>query len=1270
MVRRNVLDGSLSNSRFSNSSRSNSSFSNSPLSDDRGITLPTVILSAVLALAAAAAGVVIYNAVRSRANTLDEIASVVEGVEESFDRARRIERQLIPDRLADRLFEGDEPETTIKGDGISDVFYLAEGVCPNLETRHWHSTIDNGRDTDSTEQNRDATDNPADRVPKKLYPQVKQRGGLIANSPYRSNPTITTVSKNWIEADGSTVILSPIYASDRCSYKATDDYTSHISDLSMYYKADGSPSFVTTAANYTNDLPLLKFTALSPLRYSDCLRSGLTPVSILEKSTCELHFKALTVNNSERINTGSVGAVQRASWQLISYCAIKGGFIPFVPIPSTVRETYETTNFNQCVVSLEDTDRTCSLAGLGLRDSISETTPLQGFYVSGIDQRCTITETSRVPSMVAVDGTTRISYTPLPSPAPEACVYWRVEEKNYFGSRFGSECQYTPKFTITKESCEAVGLKLKVKIPESACYYKVTDQNPECPEIFKVNRETGKAQCQEPLGNVPAQWERVCLGWQNTISTVYNERGTAVSDDLSSVYAYYSSDTDTYRCSFKNRHTNGARECLSFGYEPGATAGECEVIGRRSYNPRPYAPTCAVMRATPYHTSQDQLFSITGLELAFRNRGSISGASPSDITPAIKNNTTPDSNDFFYDYNRNVFPNINSQLPYYYDRIIKPAVESYLTSGTRYTELWLPSQFPTGNVSVSRTFGQNGYPSKTSKDDPTETSPVDFVYSRRSPSALNNCDDYKQFYRPLHIEKSSSSTETYTVGYNDQNKSLICGTTDKNFWEPRYYLDVLTTQTSYPAGNHCPSSTTVCAGKKTGTNLYRECGLVGTDTSFTRPAEISNSAFDFQNDDKSHPINTFVKECQDIGYTKGDTELFDYKDYASALPKRSNIDEDGIEVIPPGSYTGSIVADSLILPTKHWVSPAREIIQTYHDRTSSPSARDQLRFHYNFWVRSDAREDNLNPETLFYLLTDEGLKWTRYGLTEMLNHIQSQTLSNKDAVLRFSNSANFNARNHSSVFAFQALWNPDMPSAGNAGYFSGGGFGAHRGGASSNLTYYAPYSEQTCEFKVQMTASAQVQAFFRACQSLGTYFPTRFSYHKPIEVKNFAAESIIFRTDGTLPTQDNFGHWRSALLTEESNGVKHKHPSLIKYGNANYNPPTYFHLKTDRSNGYFYCEANPDRGTEAGKITATRTSANTYTVNNSACQKLNDALVDTDGKVAKPNSTSFETISEMSSNSADIEAASALGFVGHKEGPYDYYPCKWRAPFKGNPFGR
>ncbi len=53
--------------------------------DDRGISLPTIIVVAVLALAAAAAGIVIYNAVRGRGSDIEEVTEAVEEVEEDFE---------------------------------------------------------------------------------------------------------------------------------------------------------------------------------------------------------------------------------------------------------------------------------------------------------------------------------------------------------------------------------------------------------------------------------------------------------------------------------------------------------------------------------------------------------------------------------------------------------------------------------------------------------------------------------------------------------------------------------------------------------------------------------------------------------------------------------------------------------------------------------------------------------------------------------------------------------------------------------------------------------------------------------------------------------------------------------------------------------------------------------------------------------------------------------------------------------------------------------
>ncbi len=466
-------------------------------------------------------------------------------------------------------------------------------------------------------------------------------------------------------------------------------------------------------------------------------------------------------------------------------------------------------------------------------------------------------------------------------------------------------------------------------------------------------------------------------------------------------------------------------------------------------------------------------------------------------------------------------------------------------------------------------------------------------------------------------------------------------------------------------------------------------------------------------------MNTYIKECRDIGYSRGDTGLYDYK----VLPRGSDGQIRVSLVLEPSSANqggtvgissqnakggflpitifGSDPAPTRILPilSPTLIRPASNIrIYIYPSisggvLSGGTQKVDQIKW-YDMWVRSDARETRINNGAgpFFYIFSEAGLNWTRYGISEMLNYVDTRTLTNtsgdstvRSAVLKFANDDNFGARDFSTVNTnfTNVPFNPAMSGSTNtkAGYFGGNGWTNSRAypeavgtgtaqnpqhpiGTRSNLTRYSPYGEQKCEFRVPTTASSQVQAFFRACQQLGTYFPTRFSYHKPIEVKTFASADVTFPADGSLPDSGNFGHWRSGLLTENGGA---KHPSLIKYGDTSYNPPTYFHLETDRDNGYFYCEANPGRSTEAGVITASRKIGTT--ASNADCQMLNDALVDVNGSAANPGSTTFEQVSKMSSSQQRV-AASALGFVGHKEGPHDYYHCKWRAPFIGNPLAR
>ncbi len=317
----------------------------------------------------------------------------------------------------------------------------------------------------------------------------------------------------------------------------------------------------------------------------------------------------------------------------------------------------------------------------------------------------------------------------------------------------------------------------------------------------------------------------------------------------------------------------------------------------------------------------------------------------------------------------------------------------------------------------------------------------------------------------------------------------------------------------------------------------------------------------------------------------------------------------------------------------------------------------------------------VNPENNGDYEAEGGLTWSRYGISEILNYIQNQSINlngddetlHRSAVLRFSNSTNFGARTQSTLTSFNnAPLNPTEVQGTQAGYVAGGGFSASRGEANSTLTYYAPYAELNCEFRVKDANASdtdkitpEVEAFFRACQSLGSYFQTRFSYHKPIEVKDFTIEHAEYSTTA-IPDNEFYGHWRKALVDDAT-----KHPSLIKYGDASYKPPTYFHINTNRHNGYFYCEANPKsrqgHGVEHGSLLPIREFGST--VSNSDCNRLNQVI----GVTSAPNSITFEKVSEMSQSEREIQNASDLGFIGHKEGPYDFYHCKWRAPFKGNP---
>ncbi len=1296
-----------------------SPFRDDPFLNDRGITLPTIIIVAVLALLASATGVIIYNAVRDRSMRLDDTAAVIEEIRKDFEEEREIERmeeerkmeerrmeeerkmeeemkaerqkQIVIEIQENRTLENDERLSLVQEDGISDRLYMDVLHCPDFEIRHWHSLIDNGRDATPT---------------RLLLPPRKLTSVSPTTNVSKQNPQLTAINQNWIEADGNTIIVSSEQMTTACSYRSTPDSAPKITDISnvpqtivgnlgtIRQYSDISYNYNAFDLSTLNNATYIRSNIEPALWHGDCLRSGMyvnkTSIPPRNRSCLLYRSPSLARLPTDRSETAKIGLTKRSSAHLTSYCAAMGGYIPFEKVAYSAIGTYGAATFSKCIVNPSRHGRTCALYDLGLLD-VETSNPLLGFSIAfgSTNSKCTIIEQPHSASdakKAAVTSTSRAEYALLH--VNPNCPDWKLETENIEGTDQAPTPSRLPicSYDITganAQVCANFGLAFDTRFG-NFCFYVYTRLGVihdvrffygstsamlcEGFNEFKIDKTTGRGTCERRLGDISRAWHLRCTGWAYTASVNYDHdndpNSPMVADDDSSVYAYYSAETKTYHCSFKNRYLNSARECLSFGYSPGEL-GECEVVDWRTYNPAPYAPTCAVFRAVPYYTSQEQLFSISSLNLAFRNNSSRNVANSS---LGVSTNNDASSNDFLYDNDNNVLPNINNQLSYYYNRLIKPAVESYLTSGDRHTELWLPSQFPTGNVSLSRTFSQQGYPAATSPPDFTESRPLDFVYNRRSPNPISNCDDYKQFYHPIHIEKSSATTETYTAGYNDNDKSVVCGTDSKNFWEPRYYLDVITSGTSY-TGNYCDSSTTACPTPPTGSKLYRECSLVGTDTAFTRPAEKPNSTFDYQNNNIDAPINSYVKECEDLGYSGGTYELYDYE----LLPKIS-----GQNYVALSQLSSNEPVD--------WVAPAN----SFRNYTPSEHANTSLGYR-DFWVRSDARQTRISTSgPQFYLLggqginpenkatanrfeAEGGLVWSRYGIAEMLNYINTQNITSsgentREAVLRFSNSTDFGARTQSALTSFtNAPLDPATPTGTQAGYVAGGGFSASRGGADSTLTYYAPYAELNCEFRVPVTASANVQAFFRACQSLGSYFFTRFSYHKPIEVKPFNVSDITFPSGGRLPTGENFGHWRANLLTE-SGGAKH--PSLIKYGDATYKPPTYFHINTDRNNGYYYCEANPSEILGYGDINPAlqrslplpkRTTGTT--AENTDCDRLNAIL----GITTSASSTTFETISEMSGTEAQIKAASDIGFIGHKEGPYDFYPCKWRAPFKGNP---
>ncbi len=1264
----------------------------------------------MLALAAASAGVVIYNTVRGRSESLDDTTAVIEDLRESFDDDRKREERQRLDIQANDLYEDDEPAIHKLGDNVSDRLYLKTKICPSLEARHWHAPLGGASGNAATD---------IDSTRRLIPPRQATVGGSIVEVK-KYNPTLTPVNKNWIESDGSTVILEPTQTTNDCTYRQTSAYLAK--DAIAYIVPNPIKGYEGRYRQYgdirfplnTFDVTLLATESIARANnrsilasggYANCVRSGMRPTSVFGELHCGLRFIPLPNNFflPERLLTGVVGATKRASWQLLSYCAIYDGYIPFEASANGSTVTYQLRNYNKCVVNPEIHRRSCSLASLGLQDP-SGSQPLMGFSISGTDSKCTIEEASdKVANMIAIDSATRVSYNELPQyPGTFHCPKWQVGALKVSAQTSTSECGYAIS-GASLATCNENGLQFKSQSGgDDYCFYEeVKNSGEPCgtDRNFRIDRTTGRGVCRYPVGNISFNWVSTCQGWAavgegNPYDHDNNTATPAMPEDSANVYAYYVASTNAYHCSFKNRYTNSSRECLSFGYQP-STVGECEIIDRPFQRPAQYPPTCAVMRAVPYYTSQEQLFSISSLNLAFRNRSSIRGNPDSSVSEELfadvrqttfPHSTDADKNDFLYDVDNNVLPNINGQLDYWYSRLIKPAVESYVTTGDAYTELWLPSQFPTGNVSLSRTFGvraepygERGYPSAFTRYDASENSPFDFVENRRSPDSINNCDNYTQFYHPIHIEKSSTSEEKYTVGYNDQNKSVVCGTASENFWEPRYYLDIATATGTY-SGNHCDSSTAVdaaCLASPTGSSLYRECRLIGTDTPFTRPSEIVDSGFDFQNSDIDHSVNTYVKECEDLGYSGGTYELYDYK-ILSTVGGRYYVD----------------IANLNSNERVDWITPAK----SFSNYTNGASAQNYIAYR-DIWARSDVRETRIGTSgPQFYLLggkgvnpenktgsdafeAEGGLTWTRYGITEMLNYIQNQSINStgtdtskhRSAILQFSNNNNFNARTQRTLITdFTPVpINPDNALSASAGYLAGGGWTADRGTTTNNvysstLSLYAPYAELNCELRVPETASESVQAFFRACQSLSSYYETRFSYHKPIEVKDFNVGDVAFPPDGTLPTGDNFGHWRKALIDDST-----KHPSLIKYGDASYNPPTYFHIKTDKTNGYFYCEANPTAKKGYGYIERTAQNAPIFptrptgtTVSNSACDNLNEVL----GITTATSSTTFETISStMSGSDRQIKDASDIGFIGHKEGPYDYYPCKWRAPFKGNP---
>ncbi len=1165
--------------------------------DDRGIALPTVIITAVLALAAATAGVIIYNVVRDRGSDLDtSTASAISGIKTSFDSAvPNLGRegggnQVVSPPMAE---EDDETAPTLNAQneleaGMSYDLYLATKICPNLETKLWYAKIASGKDT--------------------------------------------LERKNPIESAGENVTLSPKTTATGCEYQSTDH------------------GIYETAAQKTAGVSALSSDGTSTAT-TTCIRPSLKKLTA--KNTCKLSFSGTATSGVADV----IGIGNRASWQLISYCAIKGGYLPQVETSATV--TYATTsNYNKCV--FKDSSNCTQNAQNRLGFEI-DSTAVTNISVTATDSVCTVSETARPSAntvsigveMTAGDKKNEASYTALPTPS--ACPKWGET-----GTKLTAETPFVAnKCSYTTTDCATKGLKAD---GAGKCAFTVSTATPECPTIFRVDKTSGERSCQRKVGEVSLNFYTICGGWASTAGPTFdhdNDGGTtpAVAEQSSEVYAYYDTTNQTYHCSFKNRFTNSARECQSFGYIPKA-GGECEYVVGTTFNPRPYRPKCPEIRALPYKTSQEQLWSLTNMNLVERGG---TASSPVASKPYFVSRT-----------GSYLYPNIQQQVDEWYNHLQAPAIAA-LDSSHQYNELWYPTDYPTGNVIRSQTYSTTGFgkPITTTATARTDFGTADGTYllsastgesssgyipNYLAPDATDAaCDQYKQFHHAVNFEqrpstghgRPSTATKEWILGFNNGTRLESCKNTGNGnlninsnsttvVWEPRYYLDVATTG-NLPTSHHCkidPTGLGTGTGRLTNSHcqvigtVYKECALIGSDGSFSRP---SDAIPDKPSNSLTNAENAYIKACTDYGYHSGSTpNLFDIKGVGGTADPLST------------SFNSVGLSDTNI--------------RTTYGLSKAPNTNQYGLLNVS-WVRSD-----INTATLKAWKT--GTKYLGFGVGEIWQYI---TGTGSGATPQLRTALNYNSGGSNSTFPLTNHNYLEIATGRNIAFDYTRIHGTNGG---SHWPLYMPSTEEQCEFKVPTTASATERGFFQACQALSTYFPVRLSYHKPIETKNFSVTSVSYtltlnsttkQLSSSLPGGE-YGHWRSALTGT-------KDPALAKYGSASYNSPTYFHIKTNASNGYHYCEANPVVTTtnpvlpmtaKAGVYTATKVPGTT--VANSKCKLLNDVL-----GITTTSSKTFEAVSEAAEATTNGAATvSAEGFVGHKEGPRDYYPCKWIAPFRGN----